>query len=119
MNFYKIINKIKDKAWLLISGSFLISFALNWLVFDKAFPNFSVIFRSNEFGINYLGHRNLIWIIPILGIIFIIINYWLSGLLRSKSREDEGGLSWLLFFANMSIAVLILLISTQIYILNR
>ncbi|MDD3491725.1 MAG: hypothetical protein PHG13_02085 [Candidatus Pacebacteria bacterium] len=115
MKFYKIINRTREKYWLLIIGCFIISLILNWLVFDKTIANFPVIFRSNEFGINFLGHRNLIWVIPALGMIFISINFWLSELLKTKDKD----LSWLLFFANMSIAVLILLISIQIYILNR
>ena len=108
-----------EKFWFFILGCILVSFVFNWLVFQKTTPNFPVIFRSNEFGINFLGHRNLIWVIPILGMIFIGINFLLSRLLEENPKIQEKNLSWLLFFANIGIAALLLLISVQIYILNR
>ncbi|MDD5760782.1 MAG: hypothetical protein PHF45_01865 [Candidatus Pacebacteria bacterium] len=112
------VQNIVGKIWFFIGGCILISFLLSWSVFQKTMPNFPVIFRSNEFGINFLGHRNLIWVIPILGMIFISINFWLRELLEENSEIQEKNLSWLLFFANIGIAVLALLISIQIYILN-
>ena len=107
-------NKLQ-KSWLFLSAGFIISIFLNWLVFEKTGPNFPVIFRSNDFGINFLGNRNLLWQIPILGIIFIYINYRLSLLFQDSNKN----LSKLLFFANIGVAVLVFLISAQIYILNR
>jgi len=109
------MKNISKKSWLLLGMSFIISIFLNWLVYRKTGPNFPVIFRSNDFGINFLGNRNLLWQIPVLGIIFIYINYWLSQLFQSSNQN----LSKLLFFANIGVAVLVFLISTQIYILNR
>ncbi len=107
-------NKLQ-KSWLLLGASFIISIFLNWLVYRKTGPNFPVIFRSNDFGINFLGNRNLLWQIPVLGIIFIYINYWLSRLFQGSYKN----LSKLLFFANIGVAVLVFLISAQIYFLNR
>lgn len=104
-----------QKSWLLLGASFIISIFLNWLVYRKTGPNFPVVFRSNDFGINFLGNRNLLWQIPVLGIIFVYVNYWLSQLFRGSNKN----LSNLLFFANIGVAVLIFLISAQIYILNR
>jgi len=115
MEFRKIIGKIKGKTWFFIGGCFVISLIFSWLVFQKTAPNFPVIFRSNDFGINFLGNRNFLWQIPILGMIFVIINFWLSRLFQKTNKN----LSKLLVFANIGIAVLILLISAQIYILNR
>lgn len=109
------MKNILQKSWLLLGTSFVISIFLNWLVFKKTGPNFPVIFRSNDFGINFLGNRNLLWQILVLGIIFVYINYWLSLLFQSSNKN----LSRLLFFANIGVAVLILLISIQIYFLNR
>ena len=109
------MKNILQKSWLLLGTSFVISIFLNWLVFKKTGPNFPVIFRSNDFGINFLGNRNLLWQILVLGIIFVYINYWLSHLFQSSNKN----LSRLLFFANIGVAVLILLISIQIYFLNR
>lgn len=107
-------NKLQ-KSWLFLGTGFIISIFLNWLVFQKTGPNFPVIFRSNDFGINFLGNRNLLWQIPILGIIFIYINYRLSQLFQDSNKS----LNNLLFFANIGITVLVFLISVQIYILNR
>jgi len=107
-------NKLQ-KNWLFLGTGFIISIFLNWLVFQKTGPNFPVIFRSNDFGINFLGNRNLLWQIPILGIIFVYINYQLSLLFQDSNKN----LSKLLFFANIGVAVLVFLISAQIYILNR
>jgi len=107
-------NKLQ-KSWILLGASFVISIFLNWLVYRKTGPNFPVIFRSNDFGINFLGNRNLLWQIPVLGIIFVYINYWLSRIFQHSDKN----LSNLLFFANIGVAVLIFLISAQIYILNR
>jgi uncharacterized membrane protein len=112
------LEKILKKVWFFIGGCILISFFLSWLVFEKAAPNFPVIFRSNDFGINFLGNRNLLWVVPILGMIFIGINFWLSQLLQDNSKFHEKNLSWLLFFANIGIAVLVLLISVQVYVFN-
>ncbi len=109
------MKNISQKSWLLLGTSFVISIFLNWIVFKKTGPNFPVIFRSNDFGINFLGNRNLLWQIPVLGIIFIYINYWLSRLFQGSYKN----LSKLLFFANIGVAIFILLISTQIYFLNR
>jgi len=109
------MKNILKKSWLLLGMSFIISVFLNWLVYRKTGPNFPVIFRSNDFGINFLGSRNLLWQIPVLGIIFVYINYWFSRSFQDSSKN----LSNLLFFANIGVAVLVFLISTQIYILNR
>lgn len=109
------MKNISKKSWLLLGMSFIISIFLNWLVYRKTGPNFPVIFRSNDFGINFLGNRNLLWQIPVLGIIFVYINYWLSRLFQHFNKS----LSNLLFFANIGVAVLVFLISAQIYILNR
>lgn len=110
-----MIKTILRKSWLLLGTSFVISIFLNWLVYNKTGPNFPVIFRSNDFGINFLGSRNLLWQIPVLGIIFVYINHWLSRLFHSSHKN----LSNLLFFANIGVTVLVFLISVQIYILNR
>jgi len=104
-----------QKSWLFLGAGFVISIFLNWLVFEKTGPNFPVIFRSNDFGINFLGNRNLLWQIPVLGIIFLYINYQLSLLFKDSNKN----LSKLLFFANIGVVVLVLLISIQIHILNR
>jgi len=109
------MKNISQKRWLLLGISFVISIFLNLLVFIKTGPNFPVIFRSNDFGINFLGNRNLLWQIPVLGIIFVYINYWLSQLFKDSNKN----LSNLLFFANIGVAVLIFLISVQTYLLNR
>lgn len=109
------MKNILKKSWLLLGMSFIISVFLNWLVYRKTGPNFPVIFRSNDFGINFLGSRNLLWQIPVLGIIFVYINNWISRSFQNSNRD----LSNLLFFANIGVAVLVFLISAQIYILNR
>ena len=109
------MKNISQKSWILLGASFVISIFLNWIVFKKTGPNFPIIFRSNDFGINFLGNRNLLWQIPVLGIIFVYINYWLSRLFQDSNKN----LSKLLFFANIGVALLILLISIQIYFLNR
>ncbi len=109
------MKNILKKNWLLLGMSFIISVFLNWLVYRKTGPNFPVIFRSNDFGINFLGSRNLLWQIPVLGIIFVYINNWISRSFQNSNRD----LSNLLFFANIGVAVLVFLISAQIYILNR
>jgi hypothetical protein len=112
------LKKILKKVWFFIGGCILISFFLSWLVFDKTAPNFPVVFRSNDFGINFLGDRNFLWIIPILGMIFIGINSWLSQLIKDNRGLYDKSLSWLLFFANIGVSVLVLLISIQIYVFN-
>ena len=109
------MKNIKQKAWILLGVSFVISILLNWLVFRKAGTSFPVIFRSNDFGINFLGNKNLLLQIPILGMVFVGINYSLLRLFEKSNKN----LSKLLFFANIGVAVLILLISAQIYFLNR
>jgi len=109
------MKKILQKSWILLGISFVISIFLNYLVFKKTGPNFPVIFRSNDFGINFLGNRNLLWQIPVLGIVFVYINYWLSQSFQNSNKN----LSKLLFFANIGVVVLVFLISIQIYILNR
>jgi len=109
------MKNIKQKTLILLGVSFVVSILLNWLVFRKAGTNFPVIFRSNDFGINFLGNRNLLLQIPILGVAFMGINYSLLQLFEKSNKN----LSKLLFFANIGVAVLILLISVQIYFLNR
>lgn len=112
------VRNIIGKIWFFIGGCILTSFILSWMVFQKTTLNFPVIFRSNDFGINFLGNRNLLWIIPILAMIFIGINFWLSQSFQANNKINDKSLSWLLFFANIGVAVLVLLISIQIYIFN-
>jgi len=105
-----------NKLYISLVLSFvLISLLLNFLVFKKSSPNFPVILRTNDFGTNFLANRYTIWQIPILGAILILINSFLSRLLK-KNKEN---LSKLFFFANIGIGFLLLLISIQIYFLNR
>ena len=107
---------LRNKLYIcLLLGCFFISFLLDYFVFKKSAPNFPVILRTNDFGTNFLANRYAIWQIPILGIILILINNFLSRLLR-KNKEN---LSKLFLFANIGIAILLLLISLQIYFLNR
>lgn len=96
-------------------GCFLISFLLDYFVFKKSAPNFPVILRTNDFAINFLANRYAIWQIPILGMVMVYVNNILARTFVS-SRQN---LSKLFFSANIGIAVLVLLVSVQIYLLNR
>jgi len=100
---------------IIIAVLIILSLILNFLVFQKSSPNFPVILRTNDFGTNFLANRYAIWQIPILGVILIIINSFLSHLLK-KNKEN---LSKLFLFANIGIGILMLLISIQVYLLNR
>jgi len=115
MKKFSFSNKLNKLGVYLVLACFLISLLLNFLVFQKSSPNFPVILRTNDFGTNFLANRYALWQIPILGIILILINSFLSHLLK-KTREN---LSKLFFFANIGIGILLLLISLQIYFLNR
>ncbi|MGC8851542.1 MAG: hypothetical protein ACP5PR_00310 [Minisyncoccia bacterium] len=92
-----------------------ISLTLNFSVFKKTGPNFPVVLRTNDFGINFLANRYALWQTPLLGIILILINSVLSYFLK----RDRENLSKLLFFANIGIGFLLLVISLQVYFLNR
>jgi len=106
---------LKNKLYVcFLLSCFLISFLLDYFVFKKSAPNFPVILRTNDFGTNFLANRYAIWQIPILGVILILINSFLSRLLK-KTRES---LSFFLLFVNIGIAILVLLIGLQIYFLN-
>jgi len=100
---------------IIIAVLIILSLIWNFLVFQKSSPNFPVILRTNDFGTNFLANRYAIWQIPILGVILIIINSFLSHLLK-KNKEN---LSKLFLFANIGIGILMLLISIQVYLLNR
>ena len=100
---------------IIIAVLIILSLILNFLVFQKSSPNFPVILRTNDFGTNFLANRYAIWQIPILGVILILINSFLSHLLK-KNKEN---LSKLFLFANIGIGILMLLISIQVYLLNR
>jgi len=107
---------LRNKLYIcFLLGCFLISFLLDYFVFKKSAPNFPVILRTNDFGTNFLANRYAIWQIPILGVILILINSFLSHLLK-KNKEN---LSKLFLFANIGIGILMLLISIQVYLLNR
>jgi len=93
----------------------IISLVLNYLVFRKSAPNFPVILRINDFGSNFLTNRYSLWQTPALGIILIVLNYLLSRALQKSHQR----LSFLLNSVNIGITVIMLLISLQIYILNR
>lgn len=88
---------------------------MDYFVFKKSAPNFPVILRTNDFGTNFLANRYAIWQIPVLGVVLISINLLLSQLFQNTKKN----LSQALFFANIGVAILICLISVQIYILNR
>lgn len=115
MNKLNSILRRQNFANCFICFLIILSGILDSLVFRKSAPNFPVILRTNDFGTNFLANRYAIWQIPILGVILIIINSFLSHLLR-KNKEN---LSKLFLFANIGIAILLLLISLQIYFLNR
>jgi len=107
---------LRNKLYIcFLLGCFLISFLLDYFVFKKSAPNFPVILRTNDFGTNFLANRYAIWQIPVLGIILISINFLLSRLFQNTKKN----LNQVLFFANIGVAILIFLISFQIYILNR
>ncbi|MDD2677974.1 MAG: hypothetical protein WC288_01135 [Candidatus Paceibacterota bacterium] len=114
-----IKNPDSKKKRLLISVFFLaifvFSFFLNWQVFKKTAPDFPVVYRSNDLGLNLLGRRTLIWEAWFLGLFFLGINYLLS---RFFGREERN-LSLIFFFVNIGIAFLVLIISSQVYFLNR
>jgi len=124
---------LRNKLYIcLLLGCFLISFLLDYFVFKKSAPNFPVILRTNDFGTNFLANRYAIWQIPVLGIILISINFLLSRLFRAKRetrfwteanrflfQNTKKNLNQVLFFVNIGVAILIFLISLQIYILNR
>jgi len=111
MEYKEKDNKI---CYYLIIGCFFIAFLLSYLVFRKTTPNFPVMFRKNDLGINLLGARNSVWEVPILGLFFILVNHFLASF---YARENKN-LKKLLFFVNMGVALLVLLISAQIYYLN-
>jgi hypothetical protein len=93
----------------------MISLGLIFLVFYKARPNFPVIIKSNDLGINFLSDRYSLWLIPLVGLIFIGIN----SLLMYFLRQEQENLRKLLFSVNILITVIIFIISIQVYILNR
>jgi len=105
------------------------SIGLTFYTFTKIAANFPAVIRANDFGFNFLAHRNAVWQIIIVGIILIFLNAFLTRYLKNDSSktDSEAGdeasdkaenLRSLLFFANMVVAVLVLLISIQIYFLN-
>lgn len=100
---------------IIIVGLNIISLLLFFFVFYKSRPNFPIIVRTNDLGINYLINRYYIWQIPFSGILIIIINSILSYVFQKTQKY----LSKLLFFANIGITILLLLISVQLYFLNR
>lgn len=110
-----MLNKNYRFSFILGGVLLLLSFFLNWLVFKKTAPNFPVILRINDFGINFLVNRIFLWQPLLVGGIFIICNSFLGFFLQKQHKA----LSNLLFFVNIGIGFLLLLISLQIYLLNR
>ena len=105
----------KRSLTIILVGLFGISSWLLLAVFQKSAPNFPVAIRTNDFGSNFLANRFVLWQIPILGLILIALNSILARVLK----DSEERLSFFLKSVNIGIAVLILLISVQIYLLNR
>ena len=112
--YLKVFRKKFFPEGLIILGSIVLSFFLSWLVWRRTPHNFPVIFRKSELGINLLGARNTIWEVPLIGTFFIAVNYFFSRFFLSSGK----GLKKLILFVNLGIAVLLLLISIQIYWLN-
>lgn len=105
----------KKSLTIILIGLFGLSSWILLVVFQKSAPNFPVAIRTNDFGSNFLANRFVLWQIPILGLILIALNSILARVLK----DSEERLSFFLKSVNIGIAVLILLISVQIYLLNR
>lgn len=113
-NYLRIFGQKFFPEEFIVLGSITLSFFLAWLVWRRTSPNFPVIFRSSDLGRNLLGKRNTIWEVPFIGTLFIFINYFLSHFAFSSRKN----LKRLVLFVNLGIAILLLLISIQIYWLN-
>jgi len=106
---------IKKIYYFVLIGSFVISLILNFIIFKRTELNFPVALRTNDFGINFVANRYALWQAPLLGVILILLNSVLIYFLKTNQKN----LSKLLFFANIGIGFLLLLISLQVYFLNR
>lgn len=121
-NLKILLNQLEDfirqHRWLLGQIGKFVCFGITiWLllsVFFKVDSNMPVILRTNDFGFNFLTHRNVIWLILLLETIFLVINIVLARWFQNNYKV----LSFWLKFVNIEIIILCLLISCQIYFLN-
>lgn len=102
------------RYWAIIAITLGMSYLLAFITWRKLPNTFPLVLRSNLQGLRYLGGRYLVWLIPILGGLFIFINQ----IINLQFFPDNKRLNKLVLFANIGIAVLVLVISIQLWWFN-
>lgn len=92
----------------------LISIIISILFYYQAPKELPVILRADLEKVYLLGDAYLIFIVPILGIIFIFLNFYLLKFITEKEKN----LRLFLLSVNMIIATLIFVILLYLYFLN-
>jgi len=103
---------------------FLVIFFLgvaSWLFYSiylKTFPDFPIILRKNDFGLNVLIERIFFPYLLLIVFAFMAINLGLLFFFQKKKFFQFSDLRFLIYFINFFFSFLIFILSFQIYFLN-
>ena len=103
---------------------FLIIFflgAASWLfysVYLKTFPDFPIILRKNDFGLNALVERTFFPYLLLIVFVFTAINLGLLFFFQKKKFFQFADLRFFIYFLNFFFSFLIFILSLQVYFLN-
>lgn len=121
--FYKIFTSLifKDRFFQIVfSLSLLINLALWVFLYFKFYPlkdagDLLPLHYNIYFGIDFVGKWYKIFVMPLLGIFFILVNFILADIIYLRDRI----VSYFLLGASAFIQILLLLASYMIVVINQ
>ncbi len=120
-NFISFFSKLF--SYLYIKIYLILLFILNITIWSTAYfidaridEELIALHYNVDFGINLIGEAKKIYIIPLLGLVIILINFILA---TSVSRRRDGMfISHILFISSIVINIILLLAIASVYLIN-
>jgi len=107
--------KIELIIHIFILISWLFSLAICSYIFFSTHKDLPVILHFGPQGIDYLGKKIEIFCLPLIGLFFLGINYFLFERLMKKDKN----LANYLIYLNILVAILLVILSLKYLFLNR
>ena len=96
--FIDLIRPFKGVSWpLFIISLVIILFTFFLLIFKSNYPPFLPLWYSREWGLGRLATPVTLYIVPILALTFLLINYYLANLFRTNNLALGKILIWASF----------------------
>lgn len=106
----------KVNCWLIGMGA--VANIANWtslLIFLRPSENKIILHYNVYFGVDAMGRRNDVFILPSVGIILFLINFFLA---KELFRKEESVASYILLAANLMAQLSLLIAALSVIIIN-